>query len=77
MGEQNAAENILLNGLESIGPELKKAQHEAWGKMFDKKDSERVHFLVPNSRLLFVVCDPTGKLRYDECHVRVTIEGGE
>ena len=76
MGEGDSAESIVLNGLESVGPKLKKAQHEAWGKMFDKKDSERVHFLVPNSRLLFGVCDPTGKLRYDECHVRVTVEGG-
>ena len=75
MREEKAAENIVLNGIESIGSELKKAQHAAWAKMFDKKDSERVHFLVPNSRLLFGVCDPTGKLRYDECHVRVTIEG--
>jgi hypothetical protein len=75
MGEGDSAESIILNGLESIGPKLKKAQHEAWGKMFDKKDSEKVHFLVPNSRLLFGVCDPTGKLRPDECHVRVMVEG--
>ena len=75
MREEKAAENIVLSGIESIGSELKKAQHAAWGKMFDKRDSERVHFLVPNSRLLFGVCDPTGKLRSDECHVRVTVEG--
>jgi RNA dependent RNA polymerase len=43
--------------------------------MFDKKDSEKVHFLIPCSRILFGVCDPTERLRPNECHVRITIEG--
>ena len=75
MGEREAAEEVVLNGLESVKGIVKKAQETAWAKMFDKRDSERVHLLVPRSRILFGVCDPTEKLRENECHVRISVEG--
>lgn len=75
MGDQDSAESIVLNGLQSARRQLKEAQHTAWAKMFDKRDSEKVHFLVPQSRIIFGVADPTEKLWPNECHVRITIEG--
>jgi hypothetical protein len=82
MGEQNAAEGILLNGLQSVGSALKAAQDSAWAKMYDKKGNEKAHIMVPQSRILFGVCDPTGQpgsegiLKPYECHVRISSEGG-
>ena len=75
MGYQEAAESVVLNGLQSAKKELKEAQQTAWGKMFDKRDSEKVHILVPESRILFGVADSTETLRPNECHVRITVEG--
>jgi len=78
MGEQKAAKSILLNGLESVGSALKAAQDSAWAKMYDKKGLEKAHIMVPQSRILFGVCDPTGPpglLEPNECHVRISSEG--
>ena len=78
MNDQASADRILLQGLASVGSALKSLQNIAWAKMFDKKDTERVHFMIRQSRLLLGVCDPGEEkklLRPNECHVRITLEG--
>ena len=76
MGDKHSAEAIVLEGLDSAKTRtaLKSAQTAAWAKMFDKRDFERVHIMIPKSRLLLGVCDPTSQLAANECHVRVSIE---
>lgn len=43
--------------------------------MLNKRDEQRCRILIPNSRLLFGVCDAWGVLKEGECAVRVTMDG--
>jgi hypothetical protein len=50
-------------------------------RTLNKRDERRCRILIPKSRLLFGVCDPTskngqpGKLREGECFLRITNDG--
>lgn len=72
------AEKLLLEGPQAVGPTLGRLVRQEYEKMLNKRDEQRCRILIPKSRLLFGVCDPTskngrpGKLREGECFVRIT-----
>jgi len=68
------AERLLLDGVESVGPEIRKLVREERLKLLDKRGENRCRILVPRSRLLFGICDPRDVLREGECFVRVTMD---
>lgn len=75
------AEKLLLEGPEAVRATLGSLVRQEYAKMLNKRDEQRCRILIPNSRLLFGVCDPTskagnqGKLREGECFVRITHDG--
>ena len=77
----DVAEKLLFQGIESVKPTLQKLVKQEYARMLNKRDEQRCRILVPNSRLLFGVCDPhskggrAGKLKEGECFVRITLDG--
>ncbi|KAH6203534.1 RNA-directed RNA polymerase [Parastagonospora nodorum] len=75
------AEKLLLEGPESVRPTLLSLVKQEYARMINKRDEQRCRILVPKSRLLFGVCDPTakdgcpGRLKEGECFVRITQDG--
>jgi hypothetical protein len=75
------AEKLLLNGPESVHTTLKSLVNQEHHRMINKRDEQRCRILVPDSRLMFGVCDPTakngfaGRLKEGECFVRITLDG--
>ena len=75
------AERLLLEGTESILPNLRSLVNQENAKMLNKRQEERCRILIPRSRLVFGVCDPTsknggrGRLKEGECFVRITLDG--
>ena len=75
------AEKLLLEGTESVRSSLGSLVRQEYTKMLNKRDEQRCRILIPKSRLIFGVCDPTskkgrpGKLREGECFVRITHDG--
>jgi hypothetical protein len=75
------AEKLLLQGVESVRSSLRGLVRQEYANMLNKRDEQRCRILIPKSRLLFGVCDPTskhgrsGKLRPGECFVRITHDG--
>ena len=75
------AEKLLMEGLESILATLKSLVKQEYARMINKRDEQRCRILIPDSRLLFGVCDPTakdgcqGRLKEGECFVRITKDG--
>jgi hypothetical protein len=75
------AEKLLLDGLDSVLATLRSLVKQEYARMINKRDEQRCRILIPKSRLLFGVCDPTakngfgGQLREGECFVRITQDG--
>ncbi|KAG8960959.1 hypothetical protein FRC03_005942 [Tulasnella sp. 419] len=79
MGKHELVERLYLDGIEdrevrkgiaaSQNKEIKDFKKEETGK-------DRVRMLIPQSRLLFGVCDPYKVLRPGEVHVRITTRTG-
>ncbi len=75
------AEELLLKGVGSVRTRLGGLVRQEYAKMLNKRDEQRCRILIPKSRLLFGVCDPTsrngqpGILREGECFVRITLDG--
>ena len=69
------AEKLLMDGVESVHGSLRKLVKQEYAKMLNKYEEQRCRIMIPQSRLLFGVCDPTGKLRPGTCFVRVTLDG--
>ncbi|KAJ4288053.1 hypothetical protein N0V90_012070 [Kalmusia sp. IMI 367209] len=75
------AERLLLDGIESVQPTLASLVKQEYTKMLNKRDEQRCRILIPKSRLLFGICDPSSKdgrlgtLKEGECFVRVTRDG--
>jgi hypothetical protein len=65
----------LIDSLESVRQTISKLVNEEYSKMLNKKDEQRCRILVPNSRLLFGVCDAWDVLKDGECAVMVTMDG--
>jgi hypothetical protein len=77
----DVAEKLLLEGIESVSSQLRALVRQEYERTLNKRDERRCRILIPKSRLLFGVCDPTskngqpGKLREGECFLRITNDG--
>jgi hypothetical protein len=75
------AEKMLLDGLDPVLATLRSLVKHEYARMINKRDEQRCRILIPKSRLLFGVCDPTakngfgGQLKEGECFVRITQDG--
>lgn len=75
------AEQLLLNGVESVRTSARRLVREEYARMVNRRDEQRCRILVPQSRLLFGICDPSSKSnelpRIPEgcCYVRITKDG--
>lgn len=75
------AEKLLLDGLSSVHATLKSLVKQEHTRMINKRDERRCRIMIPKSRLLFGVCDPTakngsaGRLKEGECFIRITQDG--
>ncbi|KAL9001670.1 MAG: hypothetical protein Q9188_005363 [Gyalolechia gomerana] len=70
------AEQLLLEGIESVSSTIRRHISSEYDRMLNKRAEQRCRILVPQSRLLFGVCDPRGVLREGQCAVRVTMDHG-
>ena len=57
----------LLDSLEAVRPQITGLVHAEYDKMLNKRDEQRCRILVPQSRLLFGVCDAWDVLKEGEC----------
>lgn len=70
------AEKLLLEGIESVRTTIRKHVNSEYDRMLNKRSEQRCRILVPQSRLLFGICDPRGVLKEGQCAVRVTMDHG-
>ena len=73
--EPHMAETMLLEGLDSVKATVRRQVNAEYGKMLNKRDEQRCRIFIPQSRLIFGVCDPRNVLKDGECAVRVTMDG--
>ncbi|EUC27040.1 hypothetical protein COCCADRAFT_10243 [Bipolaris zeicola 26-R-13] len=77
----DVAEQLLLDGLDSVHVTLKSLVKQEYDRMVNKRNEQRCRISIPKSRLLFGVCDPTakdgftGRLKEGECFIRITKDG--
>ena len=75
------AEKLLLDGTDSVRATLKSLVKQEYARMINKRNEQRCRIVIPKSRLLFGVCDPTakdgstGRLKEGECFIRITQDG--
>lgn len=75
------AEKLLLDGIEPLREGMRSLVKKEYARMLKKRDEQRCRILIPKSRLLFGICDPTskdgctGKLKEGECFIRITLDG--
>ncbi len=75
------AEKLLMDGMNSVLLKLRNLVKQEYAKMLNKYDEQRCRILIPKSRLLFGICDPSsesripGKLKSGTCFVRITFDG--
>ena len=75
------AGELLLEGIETVWSALQGLVKAEYAKMLNKYNEQRCKIFIPQSRLLFGVCDPSsknnlpGKLKEGECFVRITDHG--
>ncbi|KAK8041602.1 PhoH-like protein [Apiospora phragmitis] len=75
VGRPELAERALLDSLEAVRPQIAGLVHAEYDKMLNKRDEQRCRILVPQSRLLFGVCDAWDVLKEGECAVKITRDG--
>ncbi|KAL2760162.1 hypothetical protein ACRALDRAFT_2056344 [Sodiomyces alcalophilus JCM 7366] len=75
LNRPDLAEKVLMTSLEDVRPAITKLVNSEYDKMLNKRDEQKCRILVPQSRLLFGVCDAWGVLKEGECAVRVTRDG--
>ena len=66
------AEKVLLEGFEIVMKKIRRMIAQEHAKMLNKRSEYKCRILIPNSRLLFGICDQRGILREGECFVRPT-----
>ncbi|KAI4137322.1 MAG: hypothetical protein LQ341_005190, partial [Variospora aurantia] len=76
MNEPQLAEKLLLEGLESVKSTIRRYVSSEHSRMLNKRAEQRCRILIPQSRLLFGICDPRNVLKPGECVVRVTMDQG-
>ncbi|KAI1386231.1 RNA dependent RNA polymerase-domain-containing protein [Hypoxylon trugodes] len=69
------AEKVVMESLDSIRPRVNALVNSEFDKMLNKREEQKCRILVPQSRLLFGVCDAWGVLKEGECAVKVTTDG--
>ena len=74
LGQENEAERVLLDGLESPAVQKMVATFQGRELASFRKDEkkEKSRILVRKSRILFGVCDPFQVLQEGEVHIRIT-----
>jgi hypothetical protein len=81
MNRMDLAEKLLFNGIEAVSSTTQGLVRQEFSRMLNKRNEQRCRVLIPKSRLLFGICDPSskqghpGKLREGECYVRITLDG--
>lgn len=65
---------MVLNGINHVSGSLRSLVTAEYQKMLNKQSDQRCRILLPESRLLFGICDPLGILEEGECYLRVTDE---
>ncbi|KAI1311760.1 RdRP-domain-containing protein [Xylaria venustula] len=68
------AEQVLMESLETVRPQILKLVKDEKGKMLNKRDTRKCRIPIPKSRLLFGVCDELGVLKEGECHAKITTD---
>lgn len=76
INEPQNAEKVLMDGLDSVRAFIRKQVASEHSRMLNKRSTQRCRILVPDSRLLFGICDPRHVLKEGECALRVTMEYG-
>ena len=74
-GRPDLAEQLLLEGLESVKTRVVSIVNSEHSRALNKRDEQRCRILIPKSRLLFGVCDAWNILKDGECAVRITSDG--
>lgn len=69
------AERLLLDGIESLRDQLSRLVKQEFSKLLKPKGEPKCRIMVPESRLLFGVCDSMCVLKEGECAVKVTMDG--
>lgn len=72
LGLHKLAEKTLLEGHQVIQGAITKAVTQEYAKMLNKRGEQKCRILIPQSRLLFGVCEPRGCLNEGECFVSPT-----
>lgn len=73
--EPELAEKVLMDGIDTVKSTAQSRVSNEISKLLNKRGERRARILIPQSRLLFGVCDPFGVLKEGECFVRVTSDG--
>ena len=72
MNHYDEAEKLLMGSLEDLQPKLRSLINTEYSKMINNRGEQRCRILVPQSRIIFGVCDAWGVLKEGECQVRIT-----
>lgn len=71
-------EKLLLDGIDAVSLNMPDMVRREYSRMLNKRNERRCRNIIPNSRLLYGVCDAFGKagvsskLRPGTCFLRVT-----
>lgn len=69
------AERVLLDGIEPWKKQISSLINQEFSKILNKKEEQKCRIMIPQSRLLFGVCDSMSVLKEGECAVKVTMDG--
>lgn len=64
-----------MDSLDSVRDKIRTQVSAEYAKMLNKREEQKCRILIPNSRLLFGVCDAWDVLKEGECSVKVTTDG--
>lgn len=73
--EVDLAEKVLIEGIETVGPQIRKLIRAESDRFLNKRNEQQCRIMITQSRLLFGVCDHRGILKEGECAVRITLHG--
>lgn len=74
MKQHELAEKAIIESLDSVKPQVLKLVNAEYNKLVKVGDKRKSRIMVPNSRLVFGICDPWGVLKEGECAVKITSE---
>ncbi|KAL4947610.1 RNA dependent RNA polymerase-domain-containing protein [Aspergillus filifer] len=68
----DVAEKLVLQGIDQVSSTLRALVSAEYKKMLNKRETQKCRIFVPESRLLFGICDAREILEEGECFLRVT-----